>query len=106
MSLSAGKNSALRLAPLFSDHMVLQRGLPVPVWGWSKPGEKVTIRFGAQKVSSTADAKGRWKARLNRLEAGGPFEIMIDALATGERLTIRDVLVGEVYLCSGQSNMN
>jgi sialate O-acetylesterase len=86
---------------LFSDGVVLQRGVSVPVWGTANNGEKVTVQFQDQKVVTTAK-DGRWMVRLKRLKAGGPFTLSI----TGENsITITNVLVGEVWLCSGQSNM-
>jgi sialate O-acetylesterase len=86
--------------------MVLQRGLPVPVWGWAARGAKVTVRFGLQKVTAKANENGRWEAKLKPLQAGGPFEMVIEVEGGREKVKIEDVLVGEVYLCSGQSNMN
>jgi len=86
---------------LFSDGVVLQRGVAVPVWGTAKDGETVTVKFQDQTVSTTAK-DGRWLVRLKPLKAGGPFTLRID----GENsLSIGNVLVGEVWLCSGQSNM-
>jgi sialate O-acetylesterase len=86
---------------LFSDGVVLQRGVSVPIWGTANDGEKVTVEFQGQKVVTTAK-DGRWLVRLKRLKAGGPFTLSI----TGSNsITINNVLVGEVWLCSGQSNM-
>jgi len=87
---------------LFSDHMVLQSGMKVPVWGTASPGEQVTVTLNVQKHSAVAQADGKWIVRLDSLEAGGPFEMTI---AGSNMVTIRDVLVGEVWLGSGQSNM-
>ena len=87
--------------PLFTDGAVLQRGQVVPVWGTADDGEKVTVEFGGQMVSTTARA-GKWRVDLQPLQAGGPFEMKI----TGKNaVTIKDLLVGEVWVCSGQSNM-
>jgi len=87
---------------LFSDHVVLQRDIPLPVWGTASPNEPVTIRLGDRKASTTADAAGNWRVRLDPLAAGGPFEM---TLAGNNTITLKDVYVGEVWLCSGQSNM-
>jgi sialate O-acetylesterase len=87
---------------LFSDHMVLQSGMQVPIWGTASPGERVTVTLNAQRQSSVAQADGKWAVRLNNLEAGGPFQMTI---AGNNTITISDVLVGEVWLGSGQSNM-
>jgi len=86
---------------LFSDGMVLQRGVSVPIWGTAKDGEKVTVKFQGQTVVTTA-RDGRWMVRLKRLKAGGPFTLSI---AGDNSITINNVLVGEVWVCSGQSNM-
>jgi sialate O-acetylesterase len=86
---------------LFTDGAVLQQGMPVPVWGTAADGEKVTVTLQEQTVSTTA-RDGRWKLRLPPLRAGGPFTMRI---AGENRVELRDILVGEVYVCSGQSNM-
>jgi len=87
---------------LFSDHMVLQSGMPVPIWGSADPGEKVTVTFLKQKKSVIAGTDGKWMVRLSKLKAGGPFEMTISGKNS---ITVKDVLVGEVWLGSGQSNM-
>jgi sialate O-acetylesterase len=93
-------------SPLFSDHMVLQSGMAVPIWGTADPAEKVTIKFNGQTKSAVADAKGKWTVQLTKLKAGGPFEMTIAGGKAGEAaITVKDVLVGEVWLGSGQSNM-
>lgn len=82
--------------------MVLQRGLPVRVWGWAAPGEHITVQLAGHEASVTADAGGDWSAVLPEMSAGGPFEMVV----TGSNVVrFSDVLVGEVWLCSGQSNM-
>ncbi len=87
--------------PLFTDGAVLQRGQPVPVWGTARNGEKVTVDFAGQKVSTTA-ADGKWSVNLKPLKEGGPFTMKI----TGDNaVTVNNLLVGEVWVCSGQSNM-
>ncbi|MEO6034700.1 MAG: sialate O-acetylesterase, partial [Verrucomicrobiota bacterium] len=86
---------------LFSNGAVLQQGVEVPVWGSANEGEKVIVRFQGQEVSTIAE-KGRWLVRLKPLKAGGPFILNI----SGENsLTLTNILIGEVWLCSGQSNM-
>ena len=87
---------------LFGDHMVLQSGMAVPVWGVAGPGERVTVTLNGQKQSATASADGKWMVRLKSLKSGGPFQMTIAGTNT---ITIADVLVGEVWLGSGQSNM-
>jgi sialate O-acetylesterase len=95
-----------RLGPLFSDGMVLQRGKAMPVWGRSKAGETVAVEFAGQRKVVTADMTGRWEARLDPMEACAVGRVLV---ATGEQSGLRaeakDVLVGDVWLCGGQSNM-
>lgn len=95
---------ALRLPAIFGDHMVLQRDTPVRVWGWAKPGDTVTIALGQSAATAKADAKGEWSATLPAIPAGSaPREMTVkDGTTT---LTVRDILVGDVWVCSGQSNM-
>ncbi len=92
----------LKLPAIFSDHMVLQREKPIPVWGWDNPGTEVTVTLGDQSVKARADAQGRWKATLPARAAGGPLELTVKG--TSEK-AFHDVLIGEVWICSGQSNM-
>lgn len=87
---------------LFSDNAVLQRNQTLPVWGTAKTDEKVTVEFAGQKTSSVAE-DGKWQVRLKPLQPGGPFTMTI---AGGDSfLTITNILVGDVWLASGQSNM-
>lgn len=87
--------------PLFTDGAVLQRGQPVPVWGTARNGEKVTVEIDSQKVSTTA-SDGKWSVKLKPLKEGGPFTMTV----TGDNaVTVNNLLVGEVWVCSGQSNM-
>lgn len=83
--------------------MVLQRRKPVPVWGWASPGEKVTVSVNNQTKTAKADKEGKWKIALDPMEAGGPFQMTV----AGKKNTVAfdDVLLGEVWICSGQSNM-
>ena len=91
---------------LFTDHAVLQTGMPVPVWGTATPGEKVAVTLEGQTKTATADANGKWTVRLTKLKPGGPFEMTIAGKKPGETpIVVKDVLVGEVWLGSGQSNM-
>jgi sialate O-acetylesterase len=87
---------------IFGDHMVLQRDLKLNVWGWAEPGEDVTVKFHGQEMAAKAGDDGKWKVVLEPVEAGGPFEMVVSGKNT---LTFHDVLVGEVWICSGQSNM-
>lgn len=92
----------VKLAAVISDGMVLQRDIQVPIWGTDEPGREVTVTFRDQRVSVIADAEGRWMVRLKALEAGGPFAMTVTGSST---VTLHDVLVGDVWVCSGQSNM-
>ncbi len=95
-------SAQVKPAALFSDHMVLQRDMPVPVWGTATPGETVTVTLNGQSQSTTAAPDGHWMLRLHKLAAGGPYEMRIAGKNT---IVLHDVLVGEVWLASGQSNM-
>ena len=91
------------ISPIFGDHMVLQRGKPNPVWGWTKPGAEVRVKFAAQEIQTRAAADGRWSLTLAPPPTGGPYTMEIDG---PERdLVLSDILVGDVWICSGQSNM-
>jgi sialate O-acetylesterase len=92
--------------PLFSDHMVLQQGVELPVWGTAAPGEKVTVTLGSASQSATADAAGKWMLKLPPQKAAGLDTPSLDLkIAGNNELTIHDVFIGEVWLASGQSNM-
>jgi len=92
----------VRLPKIFSSHMVLQREIPLPVWGWAGPNESVTVEIADQKVTATADKDGKWQVRLSPLNAGGPYTMTV----TGKnKLVFDDILGGDVWFCSGQSNM-
>ncbi len=94
--------AALKLPAIINNNMVLQRDCEVPIWGWDDPGTKVTVTMGDKKVEATADESGRWQVSLSATPAGGPHEISIIGTDI-KKLT--GVLFGEVWLCSGQSNM-
>jgi sialate O-acetylesterase len=89
---------------VFGDHGVLQRDRPIPIWGRAAPGQEVSVTLGEHEASATADAAGRWSATLPALPAGGPYTLEARS-DEGARQVASDVLVGDVWLCSGQSNM-
>lgn len=92
----------VRLPALFSDHALLQQGRRIPVWGWAAPGERVTVDFAGRRAATTAGADGQWRVNLPAFRAGGPYDLRV----TGRNTLIRtNVLVGEVWVASGQSNM-
>ena len=97
--------ASLRLPAVFGDHIVLQRAKPVPVWGEAEAGAKVTVAFGGQKKSAVAGADGRWMVKLGALKASATPRTLVVTTGAGEKVEIGDVLVGEVWLGSGQSNM-
>ena len=88
----------------FQDHAVLQRDKPIPVWGLASPSAQVDVAIAGISAHATADASGNWHVELAPLKAGGPYELTATS-STGQTQTVKDVMVGDVYLCSGQSNM-
>jgi len=99
---AAPTRADVKLNGTFADHMVLQRGARVPVWGTAAPGEDISVSIANQTSSVRADKEGRWQTALTPLTAGGPYELLVTGNNT---IKISDVLVGDVWLCSGQSNM-
>lgn len=96
----------IRLPKIFSDHMVLQRNANVTIWGKAEPQQSLTIRLGDEEISTTADAEGNWTAVVRTGDAGGPHQLEVAAAKKGEpKIVLSDVMFGEVWLCSGQSNM-
>ena len=90
------------LHPLFSDHVLLQRNQLLPVWGWTTPGEHVTVALNGKTATATAADDGRWEAQLGPFGVGGPYTLTVTGPQT---VVVQDVLIGDVWLCSGQSNM-
>ena len=103
MSWNSIAFAEVKMPAIFGDDMVLQRDLPVPVWGTASPGEKVSVAFAGQKHTTTADDKGKWMVKLNPLETSKTEKAM--TVKGSNTITLSGVLVGEVWLCSGQSNM-
>ena len=101
-ALSADLWADVRLPGLFGDHMVLQRDMPIHVWGWADPGEAVNVAFRGESAGTIASPDGRWEIFLEPAEAGGPYDLVVD----GENsIRLTDILVGDVWVGSGQSNM-
>lgn len=90
------------LSPMFGDHMVLQRGKPNTFWGWAKSGERVKVGIAGRSTDAVAGEDGRWQLKIDPPEVGGPYDVTVEGSQT---LRLRDVLVGDVWLCGGQSNM-
>ena len=96
----------LRLASVFTDNAVLQRGQAVPVWGWAEPGQTVVVAFAGQEGSAKTDQDGRWMVRLDALDASAKGQTLtVKTDGSSEAVGISNILVGEVWVCSGQSNM-
>ena len=102
-TFSARLSAELSMPHIFADHMVLQRNEAINLWGSASPKEKVTVELNGQKTSVRADASGKWNATLRPMEAGAPYTLIVKGKK--ERLAFDDVLLGEVWICSGQSNM-
>lgn len=92
----------VRLPKILASHAVLQRSAPINIWGWADKGEKVTVTMNHQKQSVITDNTGKWLIKLNAMPAGGPYDLIVKGKNT---IVLNDILVGEVWLCSGQSNM-
>ena len=91
------------VSPMFGDNMVLQRGKPIRFWGWAKPGEKVTVELAGKSATARCDADGRWQAELDAPAPGGPYTVTVSG--PDKSVVLHEVLVGDVWLCGGQSNM-
>ena len=92
----------VRLPKVFSSHMVLQQEKPLVIWGWAQPNETVTVQLSSESQQVQANERGEWKATLPAMKAGGPYTLTVSGSST---VQFEDVMVGEVWLCSGQSNM-
>ncbi|HLK58522.1 MAG TPA: sialate O-acetylesterase, partial [Chthonomonadaceae bacterium] len=90
------------LHPLFTDNMVWQRDIAAPIWGWTTPGATVTVRMHGKSAAAKADASGMWMAKLGPFPAGGPYDLSVSG---PQSVTLKNVLTGDVWICSGQSNM-
>ncbi|HSY17417.1 MAG TPA: sialate O-acetylesterase [Candidatus Acidoferrales bacterium] len=103
-AINAAENPSLPLvSPMFGDDMVLQRGKPIRFWGWGRPGEKVGVELVGKTAAAVCGADGRWQAELGAPAPGGPYTVKISGAA--QSVSLHEVLVGDVWLCGGQSNM-
>ena len=100
--LSMPVSGTVTLPVLISDGMVLQRDTKLNIWGWASPGEKITIKFAGKTFRTTTDAGGKWLIIMPPMKSGGPFTMEIKG---NNIIVINDVLIGDVWFCSGQSNM-
>ncbi|MFL9485221.1 sialate O-acetylesterase [Chitinophagaceae bacterium LWZ2-11] len=92
----------IKLPKLVSSGMVLQREQPIKIWGWAAPGEKVNIRFNNKEYNTITDATGKWLVKLSSMKAGGPYNMQLTA---SNKIELTNILIGDVWVCSGQSNM-
>src|SRR5277367_33882 len=92
----------VRVPRLVSDGMVLQRDIPIRIWGFASPGEQVTVKFDGETASGLTDDRGRWLVIFSPKKAGGPYTMDIDGI---NHIWLKNILVGEVWFCSGQYNM-
>lgn len=99
-----GNYGGLQLSPVFDNHMVLQQNKEICIWGKANRNEKITVSFQAQNKSTNTDLNGNWQVKLDAVSSGGPFTLKVSG-ENNENIILSDILVGEVWLCSGQSNM-
>jgi sialate O-acetylesterase len=102
LAFSTQAHAAVTLPAVISSGAVLQRQMPIPIWGWDNPGQEITVTLEGQTQSTKADANGFWLLKLPAREAGGPYALTIKGSTTAD---LTDILIGEVWFCSGQSNM-
>lgn len=95
----------LELASLFCDHAVMQRGISIPVWGWTEKNSVIHAEFNGKTAFSMASSHGNFMIRFPAMNTGGPYELTVKNVSTGEKIVLHDILIGEVWICSGQSNM-
>lgn len=101
--LAAQGSAEVKVPQIFGSNMVLQRDMPLPVWGWAEPGEAITVQYGDSTEKTTADAKGEWKVKLPAQKTGAPRTLTV--ACKDKTVQFENVLIGEVWFCSGQSNM-
>ncbi|MBT3202041.1 MAG: hypothetical protein HN350_19235 [Phycisphaerales bacterium] len=94
----------VRLAKIFTDHMVLQQEMPIAVWGWADKGEKVTVTLAGKSAEATTDASGKWRVDIPAMKADGKPQTLV--VKGANTIELKDILLGEVWLCAGQSNMS
>jgi sialate O-acetylesterase len=95
----------IKLPHILSDHAVLQRGVPIHIWGWATPDSQIVVALHDQKATARVDRLGEWSAWLQPESAGGPYTLTVTGVGPGERVVLTDLLIGDVWLASGQSNM-
>ena len=95
-------SGCVRLPPVFGDNMVLQQQSTVTIWGWADPGEAIRATAGWSSYRASAGSDGKWRARFETSKAGGPYLITVEGKS---RIELKNIMLGEAWLCSGQSNM-
>ena len=98
-----GDFGGLQLSSVFASHMVLQRNKPIRFYGTANSGEKISVAFNEKRQTAVADENGQWQISFPAMQAGGPFQATVSS--PGKTIVLNDILIGEVWLCSGQSNM-
>src|SRR4051794_39662011 len=101
--LAPAARADVKLPSVIGSHMVLQRDKPLPIWGWADPGEEVSVQLGENTVRTKADPKGNWKVALPRMKADGKEHTL--TVTGNNKIELKDILIGEVWIGSGQSNM-
>ena len=104
-SVCAPARADVKLPSVFGSHMVLQRDMPVPVWGWAEPGEEITLRFGSLKKTTKADEQGNWRVVLKKLKASKKRGKQMEITGKNSSIVLQNILIGDVWVGSGQSNM-
>src|SRR5882762_7068605 len=100
-SLPGGLFAAIKLPALVGDNMVLQRNIAIPIWGWASPGAAIDIAFNGKTYHTVTGNEGKWMLRLNKQKAGGPYEMRVSG--DGSLVVLHKILIGDVWICSGQS---
>jgi sialate O-acetylesterase len=99
-----GNNGGLKLPEIFTDHMVLQRNQPIKIYGTANSNGQIKVVFNHKSLSATADGYGKWKVQFPEMQHGGPYELTVQS--GNKTISLKDILIGDVWLCSGQSNMS
>ncbi|PXA94612.1 glycoside hydrolase family 2, partial [Nostoc sp. 3335mG] len=102
---AVAQTAAPTLANIFADHAVLQRDRPIAIWGSAAPGAQVSVRLGEERATATAGSDGTWRVALPAMRAGGPYALEIGGADGTTTQRLSDILIGDVFLCGGQSNM-
>ena len=103
LCLCKPSGARIKLPALVRDSMVLQRDARIKIWGWASPGEKITVQFAGKRYHTNAGSNGKWLVAVSPLKAGGPYTMSISG--RDSHLTLKEILMGDVWLCAGQSNM-